>query len=281
MGIVVGILHPGEMGAAMGRSLVDKGNTVLWASEGRGPTTADRARAAGLTDAGTAKAVVEQAEILFSICPPHAALDVGRAVAAAGFRGLYVDANAVSPATAREVMSIVGSDFVDGGIIGGPPASCGDTRLYLSGERATEVADLFAGSLFDVRVVPGEPGAASALKMAYAAWSKGTSALVLAIRVLARAEGIEDTLLAEWAISQPGLRARSERAAYSAATKGWRWVAEMEEIAATMIADGLPGGFHQAAAEIYRRSGDSPDLDTVLTSIRSQPVQQPTRRSDR
>jgi 3-hydroxyisobutyrate dehydrogenase-like beta-hydroxyacid dehydrogenase len=268
MGIVVGILHPGEMGSAMGRNLVDKGHTVLWASEGRGPATADRAGIAGLTDAGTAKAVAEQAGVIFSICPPHAALDTARAVA--GFRGLYVDANAVSPATAGEVRSIVGSDFVDGGVIGGPPASFGDTRLYLSGERAAEVADLFAGSLFDARVIPGEPGAASALKMAYAGWSKGTTALLLAIRALARAEGVEDTLLAEWAISLPALAARSERAAYSAATKGWRWIAEMEEIAATMIADGLPGGFHQAAAEIYRRSGSDPDLDTVLTSIRSQ-----------
>jgi hypothetical protein len=95
-------------------------------------------------------------------------------------------------------------------------------------------------------------GAASAVKMAYASWTKGSAALLLAARALARAEGVEDALLAEWAISQPGLEKRSAGAAGSAAAKGWRWVAEMEEIAASMAADGLPAGFHQAAAEVYR-----------------------------
>ena len=99
----------------------------------------------------------------------------------------------------------------------------------------------------------GSVGAASAVKMAYASWTKGSAALLLAARALARAEGVEETLLAEWGISQPGLEERSARAAGSAAAKGWRWIAEMEEIAATMAAAGLPGGFHQAAAEIYRR----------------------------
>ena len=89
--------------------------------------------------------------------------------------------------------------------------------------------------------------------MAYASWTKGTAALLLAARALARAEGVEDVLLAEWGISQPGLAERSARAAGAAAAKGWRWIAEMEEIAATMAAVGLPKGFHQAAAEIYRR----------------------------
>ena len=96
-------------------------------------------------------------------------------------------------------------------------------------------------------------GAASAVKMAYASWTKGSAALLLAARALARAEGVEETLLAEWGISQPGLEERSARAAGAAAAKGWRWIAEMEEIAATMAAAGLPEGFHQAAAEIYRR----------------------------
>ena len=90
--------------------------------------------------------------------------------------------------------------------------------------------------------------------MAYAGWTKGTAALLLAIRALARDQGVEDALLAEWALSQPGLAERSRGAAGSAATKGWRWVAEMEEIAASMNAAGLPDGFHQAAAEIFRRS---------------------------
>jgi hypothetical protein len=90
--------------------------------------------------------------------------------------------------------------------------------------------------------------------MAYAAWTKGSQALLLAARALARAEGVEQSLLAEWSLSQQDLGQRSERAAASAATKGWRWVAEMEEIAASMSAAGLPPGFHQAAADIWERA---------------------------
>jgi Domain of unknown function (DUF1932) len=104
-------------------------------------------------------------------------------------------------------------------------------------------------------------------EMAYAAWTKGTAALVLAARGLARAEGVEDVLLAEWALSQPGLDERSARAARAAAAKGWRWIAEMEEIAAAMAGAGLPEGFHRAAAEIYRRSPDDGSVDAVLTAL--------------
>jgi len=240
----VGLLHPGEMGAAVGAVLRGRGHRVVWASEGRSAETRARAEAAGLEDVGTA-AEVARSEIVFSICPPHAALEVA---GSARFGGVYVDANAVSPATAAKVADAV-DEFVDGGIVGSPPREPGTTRLYLSGERAAEVAELFAGSALDARVVSN----ASAVKMAYAAWSKGTAAMLLAIRELARREGVEETLLAEWDISLPELRERYERAERSAEAKGWRWVGEMEEIAATFEAAGLPPGFHQAAAEVFRR----------------------------
>jgi 3-hydroxyisobutyrate dehydrogenase-like beta-hydroxyacid dehydrogenase len=239
----VGLLHPGEMGAAVGAVLRGQGVRVVWASEGRSEETRARAEAAGLEDAGSVVEVA-RSDVVFSICPPHAALEVARS---AEFAGVYVDANAVSPATAREVAEAVG-EFVDGGIVGSPPREPGTTRLYLSGDRASEVAELFAGSALDARVVSN----ASAVKMAYAAWTKGTAAMLLAIRELARREGVEDTLLAEWDLSVPELRERYERARRSAEAKGWRWVGEMEEIAATFEADGLPGGFHRAAAEVYR-----------------------------
>jgi 3-hydroxyisobutyrate dehydrogenase-like beta-hydroxyacid dehydrogenase len=262
----IGLLHPGEMGAAVGRCLRDRGHVVLWASAGRGPATAARAAAAGLIDADTVTEIASRCDVIVSVCPPHAALDTARQVAGAGFGGLYLDANAISPATAREVAGIVsdgGADYVDGGIIGTPPVTPGFIRLYLSGPRAGEVRELFDGSLVDARMVDhtleggvGDAGAASAVKMAYASWTKGSAALLLAARALARAQGVEDVLLAEWGISQPGLEERSDRAARSAAAKGWRWTAEMEEIAASMTAAGLPAGFHLAAAEIYR-SGET------------------------
>ncbi len=289
----IGLFHPGEMGAAIGRCLRERGHAVLWASEGRGAATAARAVDAGLTDAGTTAEITSRADVIISVCPPHAALDTARRVAGAGFGGLYVDANAISPATADEVAGIVagsGASYVDGGIIGTPPVAPGFIRLYLSGPRAEEVRDLFEGSLVDTRVIDrqlesadggaGAVGAASAVKMAYASWTKGSAALLLAARALARAQGVENALLAEWDISQPSLEQRSARAAGSAVSKGWRWVAEMEEIAVTMGAAGLPAGFHQAAAEIYRHSPhgdraageDGAVLDAILDALRSAPL---------
>jgi 3-hydroxyisobutyrate dehydrogenase-like beta-hydroxyacid dehydrogenase len=286
----VGLLHPGEMGAALGHCLAARGHTVLWASQGRSPDTAQRAAAAGLTDTGTVAELARRAEVILSVCPPHAARSVARSVTGRvpGFGGVYVDANAISPQTARSVAHIAGHGgagepgagrsgavFVDGGIIGPPPRPGGapdapdGTRLYLAGERAAEIAGLFTGTPVRARVVEGGVGAASAVKMAYAAWTKGTAALVLAARALARADGVEGALLAEWGLSQPRLAGRSERAAESAAAKGWRWDAEMTEIAASMAAAGLPDGFHLAAAEIFRRvpRAESATVDEVLAAL--------------
>ena len=269
----VGLLHPGEMGAAVGGCLVTAGHTVLWDPAGRSRATTGRALAAELTGTGL-DSVVSRSSVILSVCPPHAALDVARQVAAARFGGVYVDANAISVATAARVASVVtaaGATYVDGGIIGPPPENAGHTRLYLCGERAAEVRALFARSALDARIAEGTHGEP------YAAWTKGTGALLLACRALARAEGVERTLLEEWRLSQPALPAQSERSAGAAAAKGWRWVAEMEEIAASMAAAGLPPGFHQAAAEIFDRaahadepkagvaSGDG--LDSVLSAL--------------
>jgi 3-hydroxyisobutyrate dehydrogenase-like beta-hydroxyacid dehydrogenase len=270
----VGLLHPGEMGAAVGRCLTDAGHTVLWASDGRSEQTAARAAAAGLTDAGSPRKLAAEAAVILSICPPHAALDTAWVVH--GFTGLYLDANAISPGTAREVEQLItgnGGRYVDGGIIGPPPGAAGSTRLYLSGPDAAQVQELFAGTPLEARIVSGAATGASAVKMAYASWTKGTTAMLLAALALARADGVEDTLLAEWSESQPQLAQQSARSARSAVTKGWRWVGEMEEIAQSMAAAGLPDGFHQAAAEIFRRSPHLPDAapgtDLTATVLRS------------
>jgi 3-hydroxyisobutyrate dehydrogenase-like beta-hydroxyacid dehydrogenase len=246
---IVGVLHPGAMGSAVGAALRVQGHEALWASEGRSAATAARAQAAGMRDVGAVAAVLARAEVVLSICPPHAALET--AELAKGYDGLYVDANAVSPDTARAGAAVVGARFVDGGIIGPPPSQPGTTRLYLSGAEAGSVAPLFGGSPLEAIVLDGGVGAASALKMTYAAWTKGTAALLVAIRATARAHGVDEDLLAEWAISQPRLADRYERAVDSSAEKGWRWVAEMREIAQTFAAAGQPDGFHLAAAEVF------------------------------
>ncbi len=236
--MIVGLLHPGEMGASVGRVLQANRHEVLWASEGRSDATRERAQT--FRDVGTVGALAEQAELILSICPPHSALEVARSVQ--GFDGMYVDANAISPMRAQEVAAIQ-PRFVDGGIVGGPPDEPG-TTLYLSGSGAASVAVLFVGTNLEPRVVAD----ASAIKMAYAAWSKGSAAMLLAIRDVARHFDVEE----EWELAAPELAQRVPRAEHAAATKGWRWIGEMEEIADTFAAAGQPDGFHRAAARVYR-----------------------------
>jgi 3-hydroxyisobutyrate dehydrogenase-like beta-hydroxyacid dehydrogenase len=278
MATTVGLLHPGEMGSVVGECLRRGGARVVWSSAGRSEASRRRARAADLEDLGTLTAVVAASDVVVSVCPPDSAADLARQVAAAGFRGLFVDANAVAPRTAREVGEIVsraGAELVDGGIIGPPPRDSGATRLYLAGPRAGEVADLFKGTALEAIVLPGDIGTASALKMAYAAWTKGSSALLIAVRALAIREGVDEALRAEWERSQPGLGARSESAVAGNARKAWRFVGEMEEIARTFAAAGLPAGFHQACAAIYTRldrykdGAVAPTVAEVAAALRS------------
>jgi 3-hydroxyisobutyrate dehydrogenase-like beta-hydroxyacid dehydrogenase len=248
---VVGVVHPGEMGAAVAAVLGE--HTVLWAAAGRSPATAERARAAELEDAGDIGELCSRSEILLSICPPHAAIDVARA--ASGFTGIYVDANAIAPETTRAIAKLQ-PRLVDGGIVGPPPTQPGTTRLYLSGGEAERIAELFAGTNLDARVISAEPGAASALKAAYAGWTKGSAALLLNVREFARAEGVEHALLEEWRLSIPDLEERLAGAERSARSKGWRWIGEMREIAQSMATRDLPAGFHEAAAEVFRRTAE-------------------------
>jgi hypothetical protein len=228
---------------------------------------------AGLVDVENLANAVRASDVILAVCPPHAALELARSVAGHKFRGVYVDANAVSRATAErigETVTKAGASFVDGGIIGSPVKRAGTTRFYLSGARASEVAELFSGSMLDARTIGEKPGSASALKMAYAAWTKCTDALVLAIRTLAAIEGVDQALLEEWALSQPDIERRSIRAAGVAAPKAWRFVGEMREITATFEAVGLPPGFHVAAMDIYERLAsfkDRTEPPPTVTSV--------------
>jgi 3-hydroxyisobutyrate dehydrogenase-like beta-hydroxyacid dehydrogenase len=273
----IGLLHPGEMGAAIAAALVAGGERVVWASAGRSAETRERAERAELDDVGGVADLGRRCDVVISVCPPHAATDVARQVE--GFAGIYLDANAVSPDTARRIGASL-PRFVDGGIVGPPPRQAGTTRLYLSGAEARSIAALFEGTAVEAKIVPGEPGAASAVKMAYAAWTKGSAALLLATRALARAEGVEQTLVEEWRMSLPQLDEQSAAASRSALGKGWRWIGEMHEIANTFAASGLPRGFHDAAAEVYRRAAQpsetgQTDLDRGLEAIRDPRPREP------
>ncbi len=200
-------------------------------------------------------------DLVVSICPPEAALAVAGEMAATGFTGLYVDANAVSPATAERVGAMVeagGAAYVDGGVIGGPDRP----HLYLSGKRAADAAEAFGDPARTTVLAGGDRSAASVLKMVYAGWTKGSTALMLAVAAASRRLGVEEALRAEWEATQPGLVSRLTASA-GPASKAWRWVGEMEEIAATLEGAGLPAGFHRAAAEVYRRLADFKDDRTI------------------
>jgi 3-hydroxyisobutyrate dehydrogenase-like beta-hydroxyacid dehydrogenase len=257
---MIGIVHPGDMGAAVAGLLGD----VAWASDGRSADT--RRRAAGLTDQRTLARLKDTCEIVLSICPPHAAVDTAREFLA--YDGLYADLNAVSPATTAQVAALV-PRFVDGGIVGPPPRQDGTTRLYLAGEEADVVARLFEGTRLGTRVLGPRAGDASALKMVYAAWTKGTTAMLLAVRAAAQSLGVEEELVKEWELSQPELPARSEQSARVGLERGWRWAFELAEVGRTFAAAGLPDGFGMAAAEVYGRlpKDSGSDLAAALAHL--------------
>ena len=240
----VGLLHPGEMGAAVGGCLVSVGHEVLWDPAGRSRASTGRALAAELTGVAFDR-LIARSSVILSVCPPHAALDVARQVAVRRVRralrrrqrDLGRDRRAglapSSPRPARPTWTAASSAC--------RPRWPGTPGCTCPARRPTEVRTLFSRSRLDARIAEGPLYAASSVKMAYAAWTKGSAALLLAARALARASGVERTLLAEWSLSQQALGEQSERSAAAAAAKGWRWVAEMEEIAASMAAAGPAG----------------------------------------
>lgn len=252
-GMRIGLLHPGEMGAFVGSAIAAAGHEVTWASEGRSADSSRRA--AAFVDVGTLTGLVEGAAAIVSLCPPDRAVELAETVAAVGFTGLYVDANAVSPATVGRIDGLLGdARVVDGAVIGGP--STDDAVLYLSGPYAAEASELFDPAVLRTTVLAGVAGSASSLKAAYALSSKGVSAALLCARAAARAAGVEDDLLREWARTDPGLVERSDGILGRVHRKAWRFTGEMDEAAAFFDAYGVPSGFSRAAAHTYERLAD-------------------------
>jgi 3-hydroxyisobutyrate dehydrogenase-like beta-hydroxyacid dehydrogenase len=255
-GSAVGIIHPGAMGVSVAAAARNSGHTVYWASAGRSAATRQRAEGAGLLDAGSLGDLCRLCSVVISVCPPHAAEEVAEQVRAGGFRGLYLDANAISPmrvAAIGAAMTAASIRFVDGGIVGGPAWEPGQTWLYLSGQDAADLASLFAAGPLETTVLDGSIGRASALKMCYAAYTKGTTALLAAILATSEEFGVRQALMVQWERDWPSFPAQAEGRAQRVTAKAWRFAGEMEEIAATFRQAGLPGGFHGAAADLYRR----------------------------
>ena len=275
----VGILHPGAMGISVAASAQNSGNALFWASEGRSSQTRARAEKHTLIDTHTLERLCQTCSIIVSVCPPHAAETVAHQVLANSFQGLYLDANAIAPQRAERIgaaMAKRGVAFVDGGIIGGPAWKPDTTWLYLSGKEAERAANCFTAGPLQTEVIGEEIGKASALKMCFAAYTKGTTALICAILAAAEGWNVRHELAQQWSRNGSDFAAQAEQRATRVTAKAWRFAGEMEEIAATFAETGLPAGFHEAAAGIYRRLAPfkdleaPPPLETVLAALLGQ-----------
>lgn len=272
----IGILHPGEMGVSVAASAIKSGHQVNWASQNRSEGTRQRAEKHDLIEVPSMEELCRTCEMIFSVCPPNAAEDVAESVIEAGFKGHYLDANAISPGRAVKIGQLLeanGIRFSDGGIIGGPAWIPGETWLYLSGKDSKTIADCFSGGPLEVKIIGDDIGKASALKMCYAAYTKGTTALLAAILATAESLGVRDELYQQWDLDNAGFVDQVNGRAGRVTAKAWRFEGEMREIASTFREAGLPGGFHEAAAEVYHRmsgfknSSEIPPLDVVLSAL--------------
>ncbi len=252
----IGILHPGEMGISVAASAINSGHHVYWTSADRSDKTHLRAEKNNLTKIETLRELCQTSEIIFSVCPPHAAEGVAKSVIKTGFKGFYLDANAISPQRSiriGELMEENGIHFIDGGIIGGPAWTPNETWLYLSGRDADKIAKCFTKGPLETKIIGGEIGKASALKMCYAAYSKGTTALLSAILATAESLKVREELYQQWDKDELSFSDQVNRRVTRVTAKAWRFEGEMKEIASTFREAGMPDGFHEAAAEIYRR----------------------------
>ena len=260
----IAIISPGNMGHAVGRLLGSRGFTVVTALADRSPRTRGLAARAGIRDLGSTEAVVEAADLILSILPPAAAVAAAAEAAAAmtksGASPPYADCNAIAPATAARIAELVqgaGGVCIDAGIIGGPPADGSGPRFYASGPGAHLLAPLTGGGLV-VRDLGGAIGRASALKMCYAAVTKGSAALQFAQLAAASRLGVDAALAAELAESQGATYAAMRRSLPRLPAKAPRWIEEMRQIAATFEAVGVPGQFHRGAAALYELLSATP-----------------------
>ncbi len=269
----IGILHPGEMGISIAASAMNKGHQVYWMSGGRSDKTRVRAEKQGLIEIKSMVEFCQTCDFIFSICPPHAAEEIAKSVINAEFKGYYLDANAISPQRAIKIGQMLeekGIQFVDGGIIGGPAWKPKETWLYLSGQQANKMALCFSNGALETKIIGEQIGKASALKMCYAAYSKGTTALLAAILATSESLDVREELYQQWELDDQGFFEQVNRRVTRVTAKAWRFEGEMKEIAETFQEAGLPDEFHQAAAEVYRRmsifkdSAEIPSLQNVL-----------------
>ena len=273
------LLHPGAMGAKVGGEATRTGTRVLYVPAGRSPASLQRAREAGLEPAESLESALSVSDFVLSVCPPHAAEDVAREVLGHPFRGVYVEANAISPDRTRRIAAACaerGVLMLDGAIVGGPPGPGSAPRLYLSGDgvQVARVAGAFKDTQVIARPLDASLGAASALKMAYASYQKSARVLAAVSHALAAHHGVAAELAREAGSLTSNILAETDQLP-SVAARAWRWAPELEEIAATLHTAGLPADMAEGAAAVLRRWTDDKDdydlpLEEVLAHLRTE-----------
>lgn len=278
--ITVGLLHPGRMGAAIAAQITINGHTVLWCPDGRSTATLRRAEDAGLRPASFGE-LVSNSDVILSICPPTVAEEIATTVAGLEYRGIYVEANAISPARMHRIahrFTGAGTVVIDGSIFGSPPGGQSAARLYLAGAptASRQVADLFTGSLVEPVMLGEQSGQASALKMTFACFQRTSRAAAALAHALADDHGVTDALLVE-AERMPRDILANRDFLPSVAARAWRWAPEMHEVADTLRAQYLPPDLALATAEIMRHWADTttadqpPDLASILRQLHVPP----------
>jgi 3-hydroxyisobutyrate dehydrogenase-like beta-hydroxyacid dehydrogenase len=273
----LGILHPGEMGISLAAAALRAGHEVYWASAGRSAGTRERAEQYGLKEVPTLKDLCDACTAIISVCPPHAAEHTARQVLAGNYRGIYVDANAISPQHTQHIgtiMSDAGVDFVDGGIIGPPAWKPKTTWLYVSGAAGSQIPALFRAGPLETQVLGDRVGDASALKICFAAYNKGSIALLCAVLAAAQQLGVRQQLQQHWDKQGSFLAGGKAQALVEGIIrKAWRFTGEMEEIAATFEQVGVTGEFHAAANHLYEQLiqykdiREMPPLQEILEAL--------------
>ena len=264
----VGILHPGSMGAAVAACAATNAAAVLWCETGRSTASVERAARFGLTPVATLTELLDRSDIVISLCPPAAAETLACDVAGHRFAGVYVEANAISPARVQRIAALLEPDtiVVDGGVVGSPPVGGKTPTLYLSGPAAAteHIEALFEGTAVRTAVLGTEVGKASALKLSYASFQKTSRVLVALAVGMAREHGVDQELIEVASRRTDSYLSEPQYVAKTAA-RAWRWGPELEEAADALAAAGLPPEMLRAAATALARWNDAKDSELTLT----------------
>ena len=260
----IAILSPGDMGHAVGRALFEHGFEILTHLEGRSERTCALAQDAGFRISATLNELINEADLLLSILVPASAETVAKEIAQSlqetGETTLIADCNAISPMRSERIGRIIesaGGRYIDASIIGHPPGRDVPPRFYVSGHYADAMLEL-DGKGIAVKTLGGDVGRASGIKMCYAALTKGTSTLQVALLTVAESLGLSSELHEELAYSQKAALRNMESGIPRLPPNAHRWIGEMEEIATTFAAEGVTPHFHLGAAAIYRLLEQTP-----------------------